>query len=69
MPGNTRPCGTCRHLDPEPMRTNEATHHYCWAFYVWRTPGETVVDCDKATRANGEEPPAKIHFAGRRANR
>lgn len=63
-PPNKRRCGACRHLDGRPIESGVA---YCWEFYVWRRPEEVVVDCTKAERANGEEPPGRIYFQGERA--
>ena len=60
---NTRPCGSCRHLDSR----NKEGVQFCWRYYVWRDPDKVVPDCTSAERANGEEPPGRIHFGGERA--
>lgn len=61
MSENTRPCGTCLHLDARGLSSGV---HYCWEWYVWRKPDEVVPDCSKANRATGAEPPGRIHFTG-----
>lgn len=60
---NKRPCGACRHLDPETLPSGVA---YCWRFYVWRPAGGTVPDCTAAERPDGGAPPGKVWFDRKR---
>lgn len=60
---NTRPCGTCRHLD---ARLNGRGMAYCWRLYAWQKPAGVVADCTTAERADGKAPPGQIRFEGER---
>ena len=58
---NSRPCGTCLHLD---ARVSPRGQAYCWFHMVWRLPMGVVEQCKTAERADGGEPPGRIHFEG-----
>lgn len=62
-PVNARPCGTCRHCDDRLLPSGAA---YCWRFYRWIYPDLVVEDCQGAERADGSEPPGRLHFEGER---
>lgn len=60
---NTRPCGTCRHMDG---RTRPDGTAYCWQRYCWVIPDKVIADCTTAERADGGPPPGQIRFEGER---
>lgn len=61
---NSRPCGTCRHVDERELASGAV---YCWRWYRWTYPEAVVEDCTTAERADGGEPPGRIHFEGERS--
>jgi hypothetical protein len=58
---NSRPCGSCLHLDSRQKPDGMA---WCWAFYMWQSPADVVADCTESKRANGQPPPFQIRYPG-----
>lgn len=62
-PKNDRPCGLCRHIDDRVLASGLA---YCWRRYFWVDPDKVVETCADVERADGSEPPGRLHFEGPR---
>lgn len=60
---NTKPCGTCKHLD---ARRGATGGNYCWERYEWHDGDEVVAACGTYGRADGKPPPGRITFRGER---
>jgi len=63
MAANTRPCGSCRHLDGRALPSGA---QFCWQRYGWQRAADVVASCPYAERANGQPPPSRIWFTGER---
>lgn len=59
---NTRPCGTCRHMDTRELQSGAS---FCWQRYIW-VRGEKTIACDVSERADGQAPPGRIFYTGER---